>query len=30
MWYERASKLPLKDQESIIKHLELLKKQNGG
>lgn len=30
MWFEKASLLPLKDQENIIKHLEVLKKQNGG
>lgn len=30
MWFEKASLLPLKDQENIIKHLEVLKKQNSG
>ena len=30
MWFEKASKYPLKDQGNIIKHLELLKKQSGG
>ncbi len=29
MWFEKASKYPLKDQGNIIKHLEILKKQNG-
>ena len=27
MWFEKASKFPLKDQDAIIKHLEILKKQ---
>lgn len=30
MWFEKAAKWPLRDQENIIKHLEILKKQNGG